>query len=190
MRWSDIDLDGGVAQLSWSLTDGTFAHGCGGSCGRKLAGACPERRIVIAPDLDAVHLEGRHLLVRPKNGTAREVPLTEAMVSQLQMLADADTPNPHGLVWHRSDGSPTTNADDNADLDVALRKAGVDRPGATTHWLRHSYVTLSEHAGIPWAAFSGVSGHSSPEASDPYRHVLTSEGRRAVQTLATWVESP
>ncbi len=190
LRWSDIDLDGGVAQLSWSLTDGTFAHGCGGSCGRKLAGACPERRIVIAPDLDAVHLEGRHLLVRPKNGTAREVPLTEAMVSQLQMLADADTPNPHGLVWHRSDGSPKTNADDNADLDVALRKAGVDRPGATTHWLRHSYVTLSEHAGIPWAAFSGVSGHSSPEASDPYRHVLTSEGRRAVQNLATWIESP
>lgn len=122
---------------------------------------------MIAPDLDAVHLERRHLLVRPKNGTAREVPLTEAMVSQLQMLADADTPNPHGLVWHRSDGSPTTNADDNAALDVALRKAGVDRPGATTHWLRHSYVTLSEHAGIPWAAFSGVSGHSSPEASDP-----------------------
>ena len=190
LRWSDIDLAGGVAQLSWSLTDGTFAHGCGGSCGRKLAGACPERRIVIAPDLDAVHLEGRHLLVRPKNGTAREVPLTEAMVSQLQVLADADTPNPHGLVWHRSDGSPKTNADDNADLDVALRKAGVDRPGATTHWLRHSYVTLSEHAGIPWAAFSGVSGHSSPEASDPYRHVLTSEGRRAVQNLATWIESP
>lgn len=190
LRWSDIDLDGGVAQLSWSLTDGTFAHGCGGSCGRKLAGACPERRIVIAPDLDAVHLEGRHLLVRPKNGTAREVPLTAAMVSQLRVLADADTPNPHGLVWHRSDGSPKTNADDNADLRAALVRAGVDRPGATTHWLRHSYVTLSEHAGIPWAAFSGVSGHSSPEASDPYRHVLTSEGRRAVQNLAAWVESP
>ena len=189
LRWSDIDLDGGVAQLSWSLTDGTFTHGCGGSCGRKLAGACPERRIVIAPDLDAVHLEGRHLLVRPKNGTAREVPLTEAMVSQLQVLADADTPNPHGLVWHRSDGSPKTNADDNADLRAALVRAGVDRPGATTHWLRHSYVTLSEHAGIPWAAFSGVSGHSSPEASDPYRHVLTSEGRRAVESLADWVES-
>ena len=189
LRWSDLDLDAGVAQLSWSLTDGTFAHGCGGTCGRKLAGACPERRIVIAPDLDSVPLEGRHILVRPKNGSAREIPLTEALVSQLQALADSDAINPHGLVWHRADGSPKTNADDNHDLGLALREAGVDRPGATTHWLRHSYVTLSEHAGIPWAAFAGVSGHSSPEASDPYRHVLTAEGRRAVVDLSDWVRS-
>lgn len=190
LRWSDIDLAKGVAELSWSLTDGTFTHGCGGACGRKLAGACPERQLVVAPDLDSIPLEGRHLLVRPKNGTAREIPLTEATAVQLRALTEIDdVPNPHGLVWRRADGSPKTNADDNQDLRVALLRAGVDRPGATTHWLRHSYVTLSEHAGIPWAAFSGVSGHGSPEASDPYRHVLTSEGRRAVENLSDWVES-
>ncbi|MGC5172037.1 tyrosine-type recombinase/integrase [Microbacterium sp. DT81.1] len=190
LRWADIDLGKGVAQLSWSLTDGAFTHGCGGSCGRKQAGACPHRQIVVAPDLDSVLLEGRHLLVRPKNGTAREIPLTDATVQQIRSLADSGTaPNSHGLVWHRANGSPKTNADDNEDLRAALLRAGVDRPGATTHWLRHSYVTLSEHAGIPWAAFSGVSGHSSPEASDPYRHVLTSEGRRAVENLSAWVES-
>ena len=190
LRWSDIDLDRAVAELSWSLTHCTFAHGCGGSCGRKTAGVCPRREIVLAADLEWVSLEGRHLLVRPKNSTAREIPLTEGMVEQLRILEDAeDSPNPHGLVWHRADGSPKTNADDNDDLRVALTRAGVDRPDATTHWLRHSYVTLSEHAGIPWAAFSGVSGHSSPEASDPYRHVLTSEGRGAVESLSAWVES-
>lgn len=190
LRWSDIDLDRAVAELSWSLTHCTFAHGCRASCGRKTAGACPQREIVLAADLEWVSLEGRHLLVRPKNSTAREIPLTEAMVAQLRALVANDTLNPHGLVWHRGDGTPKTNADDNEDLRAALKRAGVDRPDATTHWLRHSYVTLSEHAGIPWAAFSGVSGHSSPEASDPYRHVLTSEGRRAVESLADWVESP
>jgi hypothetical protein len=130
---TDIDLAGGLAQLSSSLTDGTFTHGYGGLCGRKLAGACAELRLVVAPDLDSFPLEGRHLLVRPKSGSAREVPLTEALVSQLQMLADSDARNPHGLVWHRADGSPKTNADDNEDLGVALRRAGVDRPDATTH---------------------------------------------------------
>ncbi len=190
LRWTDLDLAKGVAELSWSLTEGTFTHGCGGSCGRKRAGACPQREIAVAPDLDFVPLEGRHILVRPKNGTAREIPLTASTIEQLQALSISDNaPNPHGLVWHRANGSPKTNPDDNEDLQLALARARVDRPGATTHWLRHSYVTLSEHAGIPWAAFSGVSGHGSPEASDPYRHVLTSEGRRAVESLADWVGS-
>lgn len=92
-------------------------------------------------------------------------------------------------MWHRDDGGPKTNTDDNDDLRRALLKAGIDREEATTHWLRHSYVTLSEHAGVSWAAFLGVSGHGSPEASDPYRHVLTAEGRLAVESLSQWLEA-
>lgn len=190
IRWGDIDFANQVVEVSWSLTEVTFAHGCDGTCGRKLAGGCPERRIELAPDLDVVLLEGRHALVRPKNGSARELPLTTALTLQLRALKNAERfPSPHGLVWHRSSGSPKTNGDDNEDLREALRGAGVERSTATTHWLRHSYVTLSDHAGIPWAASAGVSGHNSPEASDPYRHVLTREGRRAVETLATWIDT-
>lgn len=190
LRWSEVDLVAGIAAVSWSLTDAEYAHGCGGSCGRKIAGACPDSQIVVAPDLEYERLEGRHLIVRPKNSTAREVPLTRGSRAQLQALSDAQSaPNPHGLVWPRATGSPKTNTDDNNDLRAALQRAGIKRPAATTHWLRHSYVTLSEHAGIPWAAFSGVSGHSTPEASDPYRHVLTSEGRQAVDTLAAWLSA-
>ena len=191
LRGEDVDLEAGVASLSWSLTEGTFEHGCGDTCGHKLGGSCPQRRLHIAPHLESMILEGRHVLVRPKNGTAREIPLTHDAIAQLREHAISDTgPNPHGLVWHRPNGAPKTNTDDNEDLSVALKRAGIEKPRATTHWLRHSYVTLAEHAGIPWAAFSGVSGHSSPEASDPYRHVLTAEGRRAVDDLAAWVGAP
>ncbi|GAA1661186.1 tyrosine-type recombinase/integrase [Microbacterium lacus] len=190
LRWSELDLDAGVAKVSWSLTDAEYAHGCAGTCGRKIPGACPERQLVLAPDLEFEHLEGRHVIVRPKNSSAREVPLTADMRRQLEQLHSARSgPNNHDLVWPRENGSPKTNADDNIDLRSALARAGVDRPTATTHWLRHSYVTLSEHAGIPWAAFSGVSGHSTPEASDPYRHVLTTEGRQAVESLAAWLDA-
>jgi integrase len=132
-------------------------------------------------------LQDRHVLVRPKNYVAREVPLLPDVVAQLREHLATDGTNPHGLVWHRTDGSPMTNADDNDALRSALARAGVDRPAATTHWLRHSYTTLAEHAGIPHAAYAGVSGHSSEQASDPYRHPLTAEGRRAVDALAQWL---
>ncbi|MCC2032601.1 tyrosine-type recombinase/integrase [Microbacterium allomyrinae] len=190
LRREDVDLARGIAELSWSLTDASFIHGCGGTCGKKRAGNCPRRVIEISDDLEWQLLEGRHVLVRPKNDIPREIPLTEATRLQLQKVFEGDdAPNPHGLVWHRADGSPKTNTDDNDDLRAALLRAGVAQGDATTHWLRHSYVTLSEHAGIPWAASAGVSGHGSPEASDPYRHVLTAEGRRAVERLAAWVDS-
>lgn len=190
MRREDLDLDRGVAELSWSLTDATFVHGCNGTCGKKRAGNCPQRAIEMSEDLEWQHLEGRHVLVRPKNDTPRQIPLTESARRQLRaVLAEDRGPNPHRLVWHRANGSPKTNDDDNDDLRAALIAAGVDQPDATTHWLRHSYVTLSEHAGIPWAASAGVSGHGSPEASDPYRHVLTEEGRKAVETLAGWLDA-
>ncbi|WP_448256133.1 tyrosine-type recombinase/integrase [Microbacterium aurum] len=189
LRWEDIDLGAGVATLAWSLTEASFTHGCGGSCGRKRAGNCPSRQLEVADDLEWELLQDRHVLVRPKNDTPRQVPLTPSMTTQLLKLRTAERgENPHGLVWHRSDGSPKTNTDDNNDLRAALVAAGISEPTATTHWLRHSYVTLSEHAGIPWAAFAGVSGHGTSEASDPYRHVLTDEGRRAVEVLAKWVE--
>ena len=190
LRREDVDLTRGIAELSWSLTDASFVHGCGGTCGRKRAGNCPRREIEISEDLEWQLLEGRHVLVRPKNDTPREIPLTDSTRVQLLRLFEGDdSPNPHSLVWHRADGSPKTNTDDNDDLRAALLRAGVDQGDATTHWLRHSYVTLSDHAGIPWAASAGVSGHGSPEASDPYRHVLTAEGRKAVETLAGWLET-
>lgn len=51
--------------------------------------------------------------------------------------------------WHRSNGAPPTNGGMNEDFRHALRHAGIDRK-ATVHWLRHTYTTMSEHAGIPW----------------------------------------
>jgi len=188
LRHRDLDLESGVATLSWSISEAGFRHGCGGTCGKKRAGNCPRRQIDISEDVDWEPLAGRFVFVRPKNNTARQVPLTPAVTAQLRRHIEEDAePNPHGLVWHRPDGRPRENSDDNAHLRAALLKAGVDQPLATTHWLRHSYVTLSEHAGVPWAAFSGVSGHGTSEASDPYRHVLTDEGRRAVDALAMWL---
>lgn len=200
LRISDLDFDNGRAWVSWERTEASYRHGCGKAtgrkddrgrdvypCGRKIGGSCPERMLDLAPELEFELLQDRYVLVRPKNYVAREVPLLPEMITQLREHLATDGPNSHGLVWHRSDGGPMTNTDDNRALQAALHRAGIDRPAATTHWLRHSYTTLAEHAGIPHAAYAGVSGHSSEQASDPYRHALTAEGRRAVVALAEWL---
>ena len=66
-----------------------------------------------APNLEAVSLEGRWALVRPKA---------------------------YRPVWHRPDGRPLTNTDTNDMLRAALLRAKINRD-ATTHWppthLRH-----------------------------------------------------
>lgn len=120
--------------------------------------------------------------------TSRAVSLFPDVVAQLWTHPAIARANPHGLVWHRANGSPPTNADDNDAGRAALAQAGVDRPTATTHWLRPSYTTLAEHAGIAHAAYAGVSGHGSEQASDPYRHPLTAEGERAVVALPNWLK--
>lgn len=202
LRIKELDFENACAWVSWERTDAVFRHGCGAPigktddrgrpvypCRRRSAGTCPYREFDLAPDLEFERLQDRHLLVRPKNYIAREVPLRPEVIDQLQAHLARDRVNPHGLVWHRVDGTPLTNAEDNTALRAALLRAGIDRPDASTHWLRHSYTTLAEHAGIPHAAYAGVSGHSSEQASNPYRHALTAEGRRAVDTLAEWLQA-
>jgi integrase len=155
LRWEDIDFERGVAELSWSLTEASFRHGCGGTCGTIRAGNCPQRILEMSDSWEAIPLEGRLVLVRPKNDTPRQIPLAPAVVAQLRKLHDTDDgPNPYGLVWHRPNGSPQTNTDDNDHLRTVLERAGIDEPAATTHWLRHTYATHSERAGIPGSPHS------------------------------------
>lgn len=183
LRTDDLDLDHNLVHISWNLAEVTSLHGCGGSCGRKIAARCPSRILDLSPTLEAVALQGRWVLVRPKSYKPRVVPLTQGVSNALRSHIEQDKgPNPHRLVWHRADGSPLTNSDSNDAFRIALNKAGINRP-ATTHWLRHTYTTMSEHAGIPWVVYAGISGHGSEDVSRKYTHQLEQEARTAVDAL-------
>ena len=67
----------------------------------------------------------------------------------------------------------------------ALRWSDIDLAAGVAELVRDSQNTPAS----PGLHLPGVSGHGSPEASDPYRHVLTPEGRRAVESLSAWVDS-
>lgn len=187
LRIPDLDLDNSMARISWNLTEVTSVHGCGGTCPYKTAGRCPQRKLDIAPNLEAVALQGRWALVRPKAQKPRLAPLTGEVVSLLRAHIERDdAPNPHQLVWHRPDGHPLTNSDTNEMLRVALKKAGIERD-ATTHWLRHTYTTMAEHAGIPWVVYSRISGHASEDVSRGYIHQLEAESRAGIARLDSFL---
>lgn len=189
LRLSDLDLDGGVAHISWNLAEVTFKHGCHGNCGRARAGSCPQRELDLAPNLEVHELEGRWVLVRPKSSQPRRAPLTPGLVNALRAHLDADGgPNPHGLVWHRSDGKPLKNSDSNEALRSTLSQLGIEAP-ATMHWLRHTYTTMAEHAGLPWVVYSRISGHASEGVSRRYTHQLEQEAKDGVTQLARYLES-
>ncbi|MGX5770375.1 tyrosine-type recombinase/integrase [Microbacterium trichothecenolyticum] len=86
LRWEDIDFDRAVAELSWSLTEASFEHGCGGTCEKIRAGNCPRRILEISDSLEAIPLEGRLVLVRPKNDTPRQIPLTPLRLNNCRSL--------------------------------------------------------------------------------------------------------
>jgi len=187
LRLDDLDLDNAKARISWNLTEVTSLHGCGGTCPYKTAGRCPQRKLDIAPNLEAIPLAGRWALVRPKNDKPRLTPLTDELVNLLRAQIEGDDrPNPHGLVWRRDDGEPLTNGDTNALFRGALKDAGIELD-ATTHWLRHTYTTMAEHAGIPWVVYSRISGHATEDVSRGYTHQLETESRAGIARLDSFL---
>lgn len=190
LRTTDLDLENNIAHISWNIAEVTSHHGCGGNCGYKRASSCPQRILDIAPNLEKIELEGRWVLVRPKSYRPRLVPLTDQIVSALREHLESDhTPNPHQLIWHRSNGAPLTNGDMNEDFRHALRRVGIDRK-ATVHWLRHTYTTMSEHAGIPWVVYSRISGHATEDISRRYTHQLEVEARDGIANLDSYLRNP
>jgi integrase len=190
LRRSDLDLEAGRLTISWTMAEAAFKHGCGGTCGRGRSADCPSRAIDVAASLQTKPLEGRWVLVRPKAYKPRTVPLTPETITALRMLIDDDTGrNPHGLLWHKPNGQPLSNTDSNSRLRAALEAAGVDRK-ATVHWLRHTYTTMAEHAGIEWVVYAGISGHASQGISRRYTHQLEQEARNGIERLNHYLHTP
>lgn len=189
LRTGDIDLEAAQITISWTLAEAASKHGCGGTCGRPRAADCPSRLLDIAPNQEVEPLEGRWVLVRPKAYKSRAVPLTREMAEALRAHIDADKgPNPHHLIWHGRGGLPLTNAESNGALRQALERAQIERR-ATVHWLRHTYTTMAEHAGIQWVVYAGISGHASEGISRRYTHQLAEEARAGVERLDEYLRT-
>lgn len=198
---ADLDLDAGLYAVSWKLEELRRDHGCGGDpCGYTQPARCPDATWRIPADFEMVHLTGAWHLTRPKSKTGRVVPLIPQLVEAIRrhLLATADQPNPHGLIWHMADGSPILPKDDGQAWRNLLVSAGVITPAEavpggtalTGHWTRHTVVTILASLGVDFQLIGEIVGHSSAQVTSIYRHALDAEKRAAMDALGgTWAEA-
>lgn len=194
-----IDLDRDEFTVQWTLAEVRFAHGCGDTCGKKRAGSCPYRRLKVSPSLAYRQLDGRLCLVRPKSGKTRTFPLVAALRDMLAEHLTTDTsPNPHGLIWRNTDGTPITPEQDQAEWRDLLLSAGVineeqakipkDRapgtpPTPTTHFARHTTATVLMELGVDAKIIGEIVGHVTVRTTRGYQHVSSPAARKALEAI-------
>lgn len=186
--------------VQWSLTEVSFEHGCGGTCANKRGGSCPQRRPVLMPGLEYRQVQGRLFLVRPKSGKLRTFYLIDPLFERLVDYLDktADDLNPGHLIWHRPDGSPWTGNQDQDEWRSVLYSAGIiteeqaKRPkdrasktpeAPTTHFARHTTVSLLMELGVPDAIIANIVGHIDTRTTALYQHPTFEMEREAMERL-------
>lgn len=204
-----IDFANHTITFRWSLTEAKFEHDCGtlvdgkAPCGMKRGGSCPHRRLRLARNLVHRPLDGRLILVRPKSGKARTVPLIPELEVALARYIEStkDRPNPHGLIWRNEDGSPITSGQDQADWRQILLEAGLiteaqaleprARPAGTpevptTHWGRHTTITVLMELGVPPRVIGEIVGQATQRITEEkYQHVSSEAARSAMTAIST-----
>ena len=118
-------------------------------------------------DLD---LENRTAhLAETKNGKARYIPLTNAVITQLQKFKYQDK---HELIFH-STTSKFTAFDLKKQWVWSLNKAGI--PHCGVHDLRHTAASNLVQAGRSLFEVGTLLGHSSPQMTQRYSHLAVKD---------------
>lgn len=179
LEWDRLDLDAGTADISWQLQRITYSHGCGGTCGRRRGGNCPQRVLDVPDDFEARTLAGSSLLLtRPKTArSTRLIPLAPQLVQPL--IAHRVTKG-SGLVW-TNHGRPIDPKDDAHAWDAMLKDLGL--PDVPLHSARHTTATLLMELGVDAAIVQAIMGHTDAATTRGYQHTDLSLARKALDGL-------
>lgn len=171
LRWSHLELgdDHGFADVSWQLQRIGYRHQCGGECGHRFAGDCPERKLAVPPGYEHEQLDGALCLTRPKGNVRKLVPLIPSLVAWLRRHGGEQPPGRHDLVWTRDGERPIDPRHDyDAWLDLL---AALGLPRVKLHSVRHSCVSLHMSIGTPENVLLQMVGHSTVAAARRYQHL-------------------
>lgn len=182
MEWDRIDLDLGTLTLSWQLQRLPYRHGCGDTCGKKRAGACPDRELAVPRGFTHRQVDGALCLTRPKSQAGyRVIPLPAFVVTALRNHHEAHGAALNGLVFTRDDGRPHDPAQDNHAWHAALAAANL--PQVKLHAARHTTATLLLELGVDPKVIGAILGHSTVMMTRAYQHVSIEMQRAAMDSL-------
>lgn len=123
-------------------------------------------------DLDA----GLITLARTKNGDARRVPLTDALIAALKPHV-----GPSGMLVFASRRVPSVSFNFEAQWRAALRAAGIR--GFVFHGLRHSAASHLVMGGATLHEVGAVLGHRTASMSARYAHLATEHKAELVRRV-------
>ncbi len=178
LEWDRVDLDDGIVDLAWQLQRLPYRHGCGGECGRKFAGDCPNRALRVPPGYEHRVLTGALALTRPKTDRPRVVPVPAPLLAWLRRRREE---NPHPLVWCRDDGQPIDPRQDYEAWKATL--AAADLAPVPLHSARHTTASLLLSIGVPEPVIMAILGHSVITTTRGYAHVDQTLARAAMERL-------
>ncbi|HEY5881023.1 MAG TPA: site-specific integrase, partial [Nakamurella sp.] len=166
LTWSDVDLDTGLMSIRASRHRPTYAHGCGGTCG-KAAGWCPIRIQTNRAAGDTKSDAGRRVVgLPPALGELLRAHRTEQErwhEAARQLWQDGD------WVFTSAVGAPMNPSSDYHRWKALLKEAGV-RDGRL-HDARHTAATVLLVLGVPERTVMGIMGWSSTAMAARYQHV-------------------
>lgn len=195
LRWSYVDLDNAVMDISWQLQQLSQVHGCGigrdangdWPCKRKRPGWCPDRHWDLSPQFEYEVCHRSLVWTRPKSDAGgREIPIIPPLLAPLRALYERQGYNPHDLVWHHPDGRPIRPREDYGNWRSLLYAANVIPRGETLplHVARHTTATMLRAAGVDEQTRMELIGHASVDSQRVYAHADRARHLTAMTSLA------
>ncbi|GAA1381365.1 tyrosine-type recombinase/integrase [Catellatospora chokoriensis] len=183
LQWPDLDLDRGELRVRRSRLRPTYAHGCGGTCGRS-PGYCPQKRQTNAATDKTKSRAGRRRVGLP----AELVELLEAhrQEQDKERITAAQLWHDEGWVFASHTGRPLSPNTDYREWKRLLAAAGL-RDGRL-HDARHTAATVLLILGVQQRAVMGLMGWSSAGMAARYQHVTDSIRRDVADQIggAIW----
>lgn len=188
MEWDRIDLDEGVADVSWQLQSHTKVHGCGGTCGKGGPAWCPQAEWDFPADYEHRKCHRSLVWTKPKSKKSdRFVPLTPANIEILKVYKKQQEGryNPHNLLWHHDDGRPVSQRDDNRAWNELVSACGITKePGEVLlHEVRNTAATQLMEDGVDAKAIQEFLGHAHILTTRDYQKVDMDFLRKSVAGL-------
>lgn len=147
---------------------------------------------LLALRWEAVDFARREILIRPENaksGRSRRVPLTGALLAELEALRSAMKTVPMNespRVFLQRNGKPATETTVRDAFERAVRFSEIPAEKKATlrfHDLRHTCASLLAAAGVPILDIARLLGHSNVAVTMRYSHFMPESGRAAVEKL-------
>lgn len=185
LRWSDVDFDTGSLRVRGTLVRPVYAHGCGGTCGRK-AGFCPQRRRANPVRGATKSAAGQRVIGLPDQ--------LLAVLKEHRQQQDAERELAGNLwagedwVFAAPDGQSVSPNSDYRAWKALLNAAGVRQ--VRLHDARHTAATVLLVLGVPERTVMSIMGWSSTAMAARYQHVTDPIRRDVARRVGELLWSP